>query len=95
MDLEELFNFIDKNRDSIITMKVYRFKKEGNNRESYSVDIYTTDGKVRGVKCYKNDRSFCRNNDHKIAEGCMDFVLNGYLKAKGSMMKCGMVKIKN
>lgn len=24
----------------------------------------------------------------------MDFVLNGYLKTKGSMMKCGMVNTK-
>ena len=56
MELEELFKFIDKNRDSIITIKVYRFKKEGKDRESYSVDIYTTDGKVRGVKCYKNGK---------------------------------------
>ena len=95
VELEELLKFIDKNRDSIITMKVYRFKKEGENRESYSVDIYTTDGKVNGVTCYKNGKSFCRNNDHKMAEGCMDFVLNGYLKAKDSMAKCGMVKIKN
>ena len=31
MELEELFKFIDKNRDGIITMKVYRFKKEGKN----------------------------------------------------------------